>query len=497
MFIADRDGDDVPDAAPQILLDGFGYEDTHETLNTFTWGPDGWLYGCHGVFTYSNVGKPGTPASERTRINAGVWRFHPTAKTFEVFAAGTSNPWGLAFDQRGQAFVTSCVIPHAYHMIHNGRFRRQAGQHFNPYTFDDIKTIADHPHYAGNIADHAWWGRNEAVEDDATSAAGGGHAHCGALLYYGDNFPVSYRGNLLMHNVHGNRVNVDLLRSDGTGYIASHGRDLVFANDPWFRGIGMQLGPDGALYLIDWYDPNACHRNSPEIWDRTNGRLYRVRYGDHQPRPVDLTKANEATLVSLLAHENEWQVRMARMELMRRSAEGQLLGGVREKLLASALDSETASEQRLDYLWSAHAIKPIQSEDALRLLDSSDADVRAWTIQLVCETGAPTNDVLTRFADLASNERSPVVRLYLASALSRLADDSEALPARWQIASGLTVHGDSQFDKNLPLMIWYGIEPLVEQDPQRALAIARRSQIPLIRQYIYRRTASDPALVIE
>jgi putative membrane-bound dehydrogenase-like protein len=98
MFIPDKNRDDVPDGPPEILLDGWHMEDTHETLNTFTWGPDGWLYGCHGVFTHSRVGKPGTPDKDRTPINAGIWRYHPTRRVFEVFAHGTSNPWGLDYN---------------------------------------------------------------------------------------------------------------------------------------------------------------------------------------------------------------------------------------------------------------------------------------------------------------------------------------------------------------------------------------------------------------
>jgi hypothetical protein len=89
------------------LLDGWGTQDTHETLNSFIWGPDGWLYGCHGVFTHSRVGKPGTPDEKREPINAGVWRYHPVRHEFEVFAHGTSNPWGLDYDQHGEWFVTA------------------------------------------------------------------------------------------------------------------------------------------------------------------------------------------------------------------------------------------------------------------------------------------------------------------------------------------------------------------------------------------------------
>ncbi|MDQ3622282.1 MAG: dehydrogenase, partial [Verrucomicrobiota bacterium] len=110
MFIPVKDGPDPkPAGPPRILLDGWGYGDTHETLNTFAWGPDGWLYGCHGVFTHSNVGKPGAPDPERTRINAGIWRYHPLKHRFELFAEGTSNPWGIDFDDFGQCIAEACV----------------------------------------------------------------------------------------------------------------------------------------------------------------------------------------------------------------------------------------------------------------------------------------------------------------------------------------------------------------------------------------------------
>jgi putative membrane-bound dehydrogenase-like protein len=176
MFVPVKEGEDKPSGPPQILLDGWHYEDTHETLNTFTWGPDGWLYGCHGVFTHSRVGKPGTPDNQRTPINAGIWRYHPTRHVFEVFAQGTSNPWGLDFDDYGQAFCEACVIPHLFHIIQGARYQRQAGDHFNPYTYDDIKTIADHLHYIG-VTPHSGNNRSD--------SAGGGHAHCGTMIYQG------------------------------------------------------------------------------------------------------------------------------------------------------------------------------------------------------------------------------------------------------------------------------------------------------------------------
>src|SRR3989475_23006 len=126
MFVPVGDWDDPkPAGDPKILLDGWNFTaDTHETLNTFTWGPDGWLYGCHGVFCPSHVGKPGRPPSERQWMDAGVWRYHPTRHVFEGFTEGGSNPWGIDFDGHGQLFAEMCVIPHFWHMIQGARIER-------------------------------------------------------------------------------------------------------------------------------------------------------------------------------------------------------------------------------------------------------------------------------------------------------------------------------------------------------------------------------------
>ena len=132
LFIPIAPGTDRPAGPPQVLLDGWGLEDTHEVLNTFTWGPDGWLYGTHGVFTQSNVGRPGAPDSERVRLNAGIWRFHPTTRVFELFAEGTSNPWGLAFNDYGHAFTTACVIEHLYHVVQGATVQAAGGTALQP-----------------------------------------------------------------------------------------------------------------------------------------------------------------------------------------------------------------------------------------------------------------------------------------------------------------------------------------------------------------------------
>ncbi len=485
LFIPDANADDRPDSEPQILLDGFGYHDTHETLNAFIWGPDGWLYGCHGVFTHSKVGRPGTPDEDRIPVNAGVWRYHPVKHRFEVFAWGTSNPWGVDFDQHGQAFITACVIPHLYHVIQGARYQRQGGQHFNPYVFDDIQTIADHAHYAGNIRDHAWWGNEPTLPSD-TSEAGGGHAHCGAMIYLGDNWPDSYRGHLFMNNVHGNRVNMDVLARRGSGFVGHHGADFLFANDHWYRGINLKCGPDGTVYLIDWYDKNACHRTNPEIWDRTNGRVYRVAYGDATTPQVDLAKLSDDELVDLHTHKNQWFVRMARRMLQERARRDTLDSTTPQRL--EQLVVQTDVPRALQAMWTLHALGHLSQQRLTWAMKHSSEYVRAWAIQLSLEEPPASPDLGNQLAELSRTEDSALVRLYLASALQRLPENQ-----RWPIAEQLLSHGEDAHDHNLPLMIWYGIEPLVANDAARSLDLATHSKIPQVTRYILRRNAFNEA----
>src|SRR3990172_8132829 len=249
-FLKDTDGDGRADTR-EVLLEGFGRHDTHETLNSFIWGPDGWLYGCHGVFTHSKV--QGIP------FTAAVWRYHPRTRKFEIFAEGTSNPWGFDFNAVGSSFLTACVIPHLYHMVPGGLYIRQAGQNANPYAYGEIKEIGDHFHYYG-VTPHS------GNKDPRSGATGGGHAHAGCLCYLGDSFPAEDRGSLLMGNIHGNRVNRDVLERRGATYVGRHAADFLKANDPNFRPLNLQTGPDGSVYLIDWHEANPCHNMDVRVW---------------------------------------------------------------------------------------------------------------------------------------------------------------------------------------------------------------------------------------
>lgn len=474
-----KDADDKA-GKPVVLLDGWGFQDTHETLNSFVWGPDGWLYGNHGVFTHSVVGKPGAPDTKRVKINAGVWRFHPTRHLFEVFAEGTSNPWGLDYDAGGEFFNTACVIPHLYHILPGARYQRQAGQHFNPFTYDDIKTIADHAHYAGGRIHRP----DPLKVPESTDVVGGGHAHSGLAIYNGDNFPEAYRGMLIFGNLHGHRLVSDQVEPAGSGFVGHHGNDFLRSNDATFIPVSQRVGPDGALYLSDWSDVQVCHNNTQEIWDRTNGRIYRVSFGNPVSRARDLAALADAELVEIaLADANEYFVRQARKVLAERGLSGVRISGESLTKLRTVLTSDTDSLRRLRALWILQSANLLDDTLLAASLKDTDPAVRGWSVRLIAlqwTAGVPA------LAELAKTESSPQVRRELASALSYL-----PLAQRAAIAEPLLARAEDAKDHNIPLLVWYGIEPLVGADAARGLALAAISRHPQTTDFIYRRLASD------
>src|SRR5439155_6253445 len=178
------------------IIDGWSTATRHNLVNGLRWGPDGWPYGCHGIVAASRPGLPGTPQETRPRINCGVWRYHPTRKIFEVVCHGTTNPWGLDFDEHGEGFFTNCVIGHLWHVIPGAHYKRMYGQDYNKYAYELIDTTSEHLHWAGGSWTDSRGGKG------AHSDAGGGHAHVGCMVYQGDLFPKEYRNSIFMCNLH-------------------------------------------------------------------------------------------------------------------------------------------------------------------------------------------------------------------------------------------------------------------------------------------------------
>jgi len=471
MFIPAKD--DKPSGPPQILLDGWGYQDTHEMLNTFTWGPDGWLYGTHGVFTHSNVGKPGAPDAERQRLNGAIWRFHPTKRIFEVFSEGTSNPWGLDFNDYGHAFTTACVIEHLYYVVQGARYKRQAGKHFNPYVYDDIKTVADHVHWVGRQGPHA--GNNR------SGSAGGGHAHAGAMIYLGgDTWPKEYRDAIFMNNIHGSRANTDRLQRKGSGYTAAHGPDFLLANDSWSQMLNFRYGPDGGVYAIDWYDKNQCHSSNPDLHQKSLGRIFKIANVNDKWTRVDLQKLPSARLVELQLDRNDWYVRHARRILQERGPDKAVHAALRR-----ILDQNADVTRKLRALWALHVTDGLSEADLLGLLGNESEYVRSWAVYLTVAFKQASPDAVRRISTLAKTDTSALVRLSIASALQRVAPEQ-----RWDGVAALAAHGEDATDHYLPLMVWYAAEPTVPLDMPKALDVAAASTLPRFFTFTVQRIAA-------
>lgn len=481
-FIPDRDGDDVPDGEPQVLLDGFGnHANAHNLANGFAWGPDGWLYGTHGRTNWSMIGKPGTPEDQRARFDGGVYRYHPTEHVWEPYADGTTNPWGIDWNDVGDAFVCNCVNPHLFQVIQGAHYEPWRGRKSSEYAYQRIDTIADHLHFVGmgNV-------RN-GLGSDEEDQAGGGHAHCGTMIYLGDSFPASYRNQLFTNNIHGRRINNDLLRKVGSGYVASHGPDLMRSEDPWFMGVTLAYGPGGEVYASDWSDTGECH--STRNTRKETGRIFRITYLNTRVPRVNLAELSDSKLAEYQFHDNDWYVRHARRILQERAAAGKAMTQVHRTLHQRLSEADTAAK-KLRAIWALRVTGGLSQDELANLLDDDDEEVRRWAVTLWCDDRSPAVEVPTqRFAAMARRDPSPRVRLALASALQRIA------PAdRWPIAEALASRTEDRDDPNLPLMDWYGIEPLIHDDLERFVDLAAEASIPRLRVHAARRIAeSDSA----
>jgi putative membrane-bound dehydrogenase-like protein len=493
LFIPHDEKTDKPAGEPKILLDGWGYQDTHETLNSFIWGPDGWLYGCHGVFTHSRVGKPGTPDDKRTPINAGVWRYHPTKHVFEVFARGTSNPWGLDYNANGDFFIEACVIPHMWHIIQGGRYQRQAGTDFNPYTYDDIKTIALHRHYVGDTP-HGGNGRSD--------SAGGGHAHAGLMCYQGGAWPKEYNGKLFMGNLHGHRINVDEIKPKGSGYVADRNPDFLLTNDKWSIPLAIKSGPDGNVYLIDWYDKQICHNGDPQIWDRTNGRIYKISHKDVKPvASFDLSKCTDMELVKYQESENDWYARVAR-RIMQERAAARVLGPKTQDRLVTFIKNQTDEARILRGIWALYAVDDVNAGMGLQFMGGIGTwlrqelpQVRGWGYTLSTQRGLTLNMAVSTDGAYEAGLRtgSPVVRRHIASCLTAFTSDKNRLVGgedRARTLALLLSVAEDATDHNLPYLYWYALEPLCAEDPALALKLAADGKIPFVFQCAARRVGA-------
>jgi putative membrane-bound dehydrogenase-like protein len=481
LFIPDRNRDDIPDSKPEIVLDGFGYADTHETLNSLVWGPDGWLYGTQGVFNASLIGTPGTPDSERLSLGAGVWRYHPVRRVVEIFAHGGSNPWGLDYDQDGQWFMTHCRSffgkGGTTHVMQGGHYWNQVNSGYAPF-ISSTAPSGYYGHLQNFLLASAHYDSGEGgAGKPGTGEVYGGHSHVGTMIYLGDNWPEQYHNHLLTHNLHGHQLNHQINRRNAGGYWTVHaGYDVLFCSDPQYIGVDLLLGPDGAVYFCDWYDPRHCHNPGIEQWDRGNGRIYRMQYdANYRPAKIDWHQASDEALVDAQFHPNDWHARTARRVLAERYADQLLPAAIQKRLVAMASDSLDPQRQ-LRAIWALHGARALELQFAKTLLKDPNELVRAWAIHCILEQ--PIADAKW-LIDHARNEPSLLVRRYLACGMQRMSTTDA-----WSLGTILAMQSENQEDRDLPVLIWQALGRHWPEDVRVALRLAEETPLPVVRDSI-------------
>jgi putative membrane-bound dehydrogenase-like protein len=478
LFIPDADLDDVPDGKPEIILDGWNDNSVrHNMVNGLKWGPDGWLYGRHGIQALSVVGPPGSPKEERTQLKCSIWRLHPKTRRFEVVCEGTTNPWGHDWDQHGQLFFINTVIGHFWHGLPGAYFKRMYGQHFRSGLYGLIEQQGDHFH----------WDIGKEVAKDvkkgmslSTDEAGGGHAHCGMMIYQGGQWPNRYKGKVFTANFHGRRINSESIVRKGAGFIGKHEPDFMKVRDLWFRGVELDYDMDGTVFLLDWSDVGECHENDGV--HRTSGRIYRITYNMPKLGVHDLRKKEDEELVDLLKIENKRISRHAARLLQERSMNAKISPEGIRKLYN--MQKAKKLSNRLQSLWLLYMIGETKEKELISLLDDKEEHVRVWALKLLVDNGKASPRASKAIIVKAKQEKSSFVKLHLASIMRNLSEQD-----RWTLSEILVAAENLKNDPVYPLMVWYGLEELVNNNPQRALQLATQSKLQTISEWIPRRLA--------
>ena len=456
LFYPDRDGDDVPDGDPQVLLSGFGMEDAHAVVNSLQFGPDGWLYGAQGSTVTADVRGIG--------FQQGIWRYHPRTRRFELFSEGGGNTWGLDFDRHGNAIAgTNYGERVCLHQVQGGYYVKGFSKHgplHNPYTYGYFEHAAHQGH-------------------------AGGHVTCGGIVYQGGAYPREFENTYLGANLLSNAIYRSAIESDGSTFKTRYLDTLLSTDDIWFRPIDCLTGPDGSVFVADWYDQRANHVIPEDTWDRSNGRIWKIVWREKPPAAngsFDLAKRSSGELVALLAHSNAWWRREARRILSERRDPAVL--GRLQKMIERAGEEPLA----LEALWALYVSDGWNDTLALELLDHPSADVRTWTVRLIGDDRRELPpEIRARFLKLADEEPSVSVRSQLAATSKRLIG-ADAVP----LVARLWRRAEDTRDPHIPLLLWWAIEDKAISDRSAILALLAEKETwrrPLVREMIVERLA--------
>ncbi len=460
LYYPDKNRDDLPDGdgTPEVILDGWTTKAGHNFFNGLTWGIDGWLYGRHGITAPSNVGAPGTPDDKRIGLDCAIWRYHPVTKKFEVVCRGTTNPWGLDWNSAGDMFFTNNVNGHLWHAIPGAYYPRMGNRAdpFAKFVYDRMPMCCDHLHHAGGTDDWTKTRDGKGVHGEL----GGGHSHCGGMIYLGGKWPDKYRDKMFMFNTHGRRVNVDRLDPEGATYVGRHEDDFLHANNLWFRGVELLYGPDGDVYLSDWTDLGECHDRDGV--HRTSGRIYKIIYGEPSP-PMDenLWEMTNEELLALHGHDNEWFTRTARWILLERLANDETA----QKKFAAQSGRHWDSLPDSDDLAKGDQEKNDRHFGRLMITDYA---VNETADPLVFNQPEIFDGSLGIESIYETTKAASLLQLTLSSRIP-VADDE----IKWQIIQPILRNPITAQSEVLQLLTYYKIKDLAAASPDQSLAILR------------------------
>lgn len=436
LFLQDTDGDDKADKS-EVIVTGFGRDDTHELPNSLTWGPDGYLYGLNGVFNPSRIEQDG----KVFEFTCALFRIDPRTKKFELFCEGTSNPWGVAFDSLGSAFISACVIDHLWHLTETGYYHRQGGP-YPPFTWK-INSIVKHKHQMA--------------------------AYCGIVYFDTNSYPAEYRDILFMGNIHGNCINADRLQRAGSTYFGTPADDFLTANDAWFMPVAQKVGPDGYLYILDWYDRYHCYQDAnrdPQGIDRAKGRLYRVCYGPPGKVPaINLGAESSENLLAMLSHGNVFYRETAQRILAERRDPTSIA-----PLQKMVSDTTRPQKFRLTALWSLISQGQLDEKFHQQLLQDKDPTIVAWAIRAAGNQKTVSLEIRQAIEAMITKDTNPDVLLQIAIAAPKI-DQADSL--LWLVNIAAVAKNDGL----LPQILWQNIHPFIPSKSERILELIEAKDI--------------------
>lgn len=443
LFYPDRNHDDEPDGPPEVHLSGFGLEDTHSISNSLKWGPDGWLYGATGSTVTARVKAELSGSKEvHTFFGQNIWRYHPDDRRFELFAEGGWNTFGVDFDSKGRVYSGTNGNLQSVYFVQGGYYQKSFGKHgphTNPYTYG---------HFFGLPIDgenvrlvHQW------------------------VLYESEAIP-SLQGHFVGGNSLGNKVHALQIATDGSTFKTVEIEKPVRTEDKWFRPVHTAIGPDGAIYLSDWYDARITHVDPRDNWDRERGRIYRLRDAEHQPGyRWDLKAADSVELVALQSHSNQW-VRATSRRLLKQRQEESVIPLLRERL------NNASSQAALEALWTLEQLGARDGLTTINALRHSDPYVRIWGARLAADQRETlSSPVFESMLDLARTDDHPEVISQLAASAQRL-PETQGYP----LVQALYQRNEWTADAYIPQQVWWGLEAQIQQRPEGVLDLLNRAE---------------------